>query len=108
MYAGACLVAGASAPARLCLPPTRREKSVCQDTRVSQHTLRAVAQHSGRRTPVVRRLNTTLVLTDGVPAHTTFVHAGAWIVTIDLLFGVPAYTTCMPGYSSMYSKLVKY
>ena len=36
----------------------------------------------------------TQIVADGVPAHTTtFVHAGAWIVTLSLLCGVPAHTT---------------
>ena len=38
--------------------------------------------------------NTSQIVTDCVPTHTTtFVHAGAWIVTFNLLCGVPAHTT---------------
>ena len=38
--------------------------------------------------------DTSQIATDGVPTHTTtFVHAGAWIVTLSLLCGVPAHTT---------------
>ena len=48
MYAGACFVAGASVPACASLPPPPTGKSVCQDSRVSQHTLRAGAQHSAQ------------------------------------------------------------
>ena len=71
-----------------------RERSVCQDACVSQHTLRAGEQHSGRRETRVRRRCTSQIVTDGVPTHpTTFVHAGAWIVTLNLLCGVPAHTT---------------
>ena len=82
-------------PARASLPrPTPRERSACQDTCVSQQTLRAGAQHSGRREPLVRRRHTTQIHADWVPAYTTtFVHAGARTLTIDLLFGVTAHTT---------------
>ena len=37
--------------------------------------------------------DTRRIVTDGVPTHTTFVHAGAWIVTLNLLCGMPAHTT---------------
>ena len=38
--------------------------------------------------------DTSQIVTDGVPTHTTtFVHAGASIVTFNLLRGVPAHTT---------------
>ena len=38
--------------------------------------------------------DTSQIATDGVPTNTTtFVHAGAWIVTLSLLCGVPAHTT---------------
>ena len=38
--------------------------------------------------------DTSQIVTDGVPTHTTtFVHAGAWIVTLSVLCGVPAHTT---------------
>ena len=38
--------------------------------------------------------DTSQIVMDGVPTHTTtFVHAGAWIVTLSLLCGVPAHTT---------------
>ena len=74
--------------------PPPRERSVCQDARVSLYTLRAGAQHSVRREIRVRRRYTSQIVTDGVPTHiTTFVHAGAWIVTLSLLCGVPAHTT---------------
>ena len=102
--------------------PPPREGSVCQVAYVSQHTLLAGAQHSGQPphgtdacvkmrayhnthyVPVhniafdektrVRRRYTSEIVTDGLPTHTTtFVHAGAWIVTLNLLCGVPAHTT---------------
>ena len=70
------------------------EKEACQDTRVSQYTLRDGAQHSGRRGTRVRRRYTSQIVTDGVPTRTTsFVHAGAWIVTLNMLCGVLAHTT---------------
>ena len=38
--------------------------------------------------------DTLQIVTGGVPTHTTtFVHAGAWIVTLILLCGVSAHTT---------------
>ena len=52
-------VASASVPARASLPSPPRERSVCQDACVSQHTLRAGAQHSGRRETRVRRRYTS-------------------------------------------------
>ena len=74
--------------------PPPLERSVCQDACVSQHTLRVGAQHSGRRETRVRRRYTSQIITDGVPTHTTtFVHVGAWIVTLNLFCGVPAHTT---------------
>ena len=94
---------------------------MCQVAYVSQHTLRAGAKQSGQpphgkeacvemrayhNTHYVSVHNiafdekpayggdTSQIVTDGVPTHTTtFVHAGAWIVTLSLLCGVPAQTT---------------
>ena len=38
--------------------------------------------------------DTLQIVTDGVQTHTTtFVHAGAWIVTLSLVCGVSAHTT---------------
>ena len=80
-----------------CLPsPPLWERSACQDTCVSQRTLLAGAQHSGRRETRVRRRYGSQIVTDGVPTHTTtFVHAVAWIVTPNLFCGVPAHTTTL-------------
>ena len=71
MHDGACFVAGASVPARASFPLPPRQRSVCQHECVSQHTLRAGAQHSGRRETRVRRKYTSQIITDGVPTHTT-------------------------------------
>ena len=62
--------------------------------RASTYTLRTGAQHSARRETRVQRRYTSQIVTDGVQTHTTtFVHAGAWIVTLSVLCCVPAHTT---------------
>ena len=73
-------------------PPTGK-KRVSRCLRITIH-ITCRAQHSGRRETRVRRRYTSQIVTHGVPTHTTtFVHAGAWIGTLNLLFGVPAHTT---------------
>ena len=74
--------------------PPSRERRVCHDARASPYTLRTDAQSSARRETRVQRRYTSQIVTDGVQTHTTtFVHAGAWIVTLSVLCGAPAHTT---------------
>ena len=67
-------------------PPTGK-KRVSRCVHITIH-MTCRAQHSGRRETRARRRYTSQIVTDGVPTHTTtFVHAGAWIGTLNLLCG---------------------
>ena len=107
-YACACLVAGASAPARASLPPPHGQEAcvkmhayhnthyvpvhnivVDENASYDDDTRRRCVRMVCRRTPPPSstpahgQYLTFVILFYffGVPAHTTFVHAGAWTVT---------------------------
>ena len=87
-------------------PPTGK-KHVSRCVRITTHRKEACvkmrAYHNTHYVPVHNIAidekpayggDTSQIVTDGVPTHTTtFVHAGAWIVTLSLLCGVPAHAT---------------